>query len=91
MNIDKIIEEIFDGTFDPDSSYFDISEEKRDVIAKKFILNNMESLKEDKNKIIFFSEYFQWMKNKAIEKELYETADLYDRLNKILFQETVDI
>jgi len=91
MNIEKLIEEIFDGTFNPDVSYFNISEEQRDIIASKLILHNIELFKEDKNKIIFYAEYFKFMKDRATENDLYETADLYDRLIKKLFQETIDV
>jgi hypothetical protein len=89
MNTDKLIKEIFDGTFDPNTSYFDITEEQRDDIAKKFILVNREVFQGDKIKLYF--DYFEWVKDKAIEQELYETADLYDRVIKKLFQETIDI
>jgi hypothetical protein len=88
MNLDKLIAEIFDGSLDPNASYFDITEEQRDDIAKKFISINMELFQSDKDKMIFYAEYFQWMRDKATEKELYETADLYERLMKILYQQT---
>jgi hypothetical protein len=91
MNIAQLIEEIFDGTFDPDASYFNISEEQRDIIASKLILHNIELFKEDKNKIIFYAEYFKFMRDRATDNDLYETADLYDRLIKKLFQETIDV
>jgi hypothetical protein len=55
------------------------------------ILHNIELFKEDKNKIIFYAEYFKFMKDRAIENDLYETADLYDRLINKLFQETIDV
>ena len=86
MNLDKLIEQIFDGSLDPNASYFDITEEQRDDIAKKFISINMELFQSDKDKLIFYVEYFQWMRDKATEMELYETADLYERLMKILYQ-----
>ena len=86
MNLDKLIAEIFNGTIDPNANYFDISEEQRDDIAKKFISVNMELYQKDK--IMFYVEYFQWMRDKATEMELYETADLYERLMKILYQQT---
>jgi hypothetical protein len=37
--------------------------------------------------MVFYAEYFQWMRDKATEMELYETADLYERLMKILYQQ----
>ena len=86
MNLDKLIAEIFDGSLDPNTSYFDITEEQRDDIAKKFISVNMELYQKDK--IMFYVEYFKWMRDKATEMELYETADLYERLMKILYQQT---
>jgi hypothetical protein len=86
MNLDKLIAEIFNGTIDPNASYFDITEEQRDDIAKKFISINMELYQKDK--IMFYVEYFKWMRDKATEMELYETADLYERLMKILYQQT---
>ena len=86
MNLDKLITEIFNGTIDPNANYFDISEEQRDDIAKKFISINMELYQKDK--IMFYVEYFKWMRDKATEMELYETADLYERLMKILYQQT---
>jgi hypothetical protein len=86
MNLDKLIAEIFNGTIDPNANYFDISEEQRDDIAKKFISINMELYQKDK--IMFYVEYFKWMRDKATEMELYETADLYERLMKILYQQT---
>jgi hypothetical protein len=87
MNLDKLIAEIFNGTIDPNANYFDISEEQRDDIAKKFISINMESFQGDKDKMVFYAEYFKWMRDKATEMELYETADLYERLMKILYQQ----
>ena len=30
MNLDKLIAEIFDGSLDPNASYFDVTEEQRD-------------------------------------------------------------
>lgn len=86
MNLDKLIAEIFDGTLDPNASYFEITEEQRDDIAKKFISINMELFQSDKDKMVFYAEYFKWMRDKATEMELYETADLYERLMKILYQ-----
>jgi hypothetical protein len=86
MNLDKLIAEIFNGAIDPNANYFDISEEQRDDIAKKFISINMELYQKDK--IMFYVEYFKWMRDKATEMELYETADLYERLMKILYQQT---
>jgi hypothetical protein len=31
------------------------------------------------------------MKDRAIQNDLFETADLYDRMIKKLFQETIDV
>jgi hypothetical protein len=87
MNLDKLIAEIFDGSLDPNASYFEVTEEQRDDIAKKFISINMDLFQGDKNKMVFYAEYFQWMRDKATEMELYETADLYERLMKILYQQ----
>jgi hypothetical protein len=47
----------------------------------------MESFQGDKDKMVFYAEYFKWMRDKATEMELYETADLYERLMKILYQQ----
>jgi hypothetical protein len=90
MNVEQVMQQIFDGSIDPDASYFDITEEERNEIAKKLISMNLQMFKEDTSKILFYSEYFQFMRDKATELELYETSDLYNRLIEILFQETID-
>jgi len=91
MDEQKMLKDIFDGTFNEDLKYFEISEENRNIIAEKFIKHHLYIFQEDRNKIKFYVEYFHWRMLKAIEVENYEEADLYERFIKKIFLLTMDI
>jgi hypothetical protein len=90
MNEEILLNDIFDGSFNEDLNYFDISIEDRNIIAEKFIKHHLYIFQEDISKIRFYFEYFHFKMNVAIQNEHYEEADFYERLIKKLFLLTID-
>jgi hypothetical protein len=90
MNEDKMLKDIFDGSFNQEAKYFDISESDRNIIAEKFIQHHLHIFQQDRGKVNFYVEYFDYKRKRAIELENYEEADLYERFIKKLFLLTID-
>jgi hypothetical protein len=89
MTEQERLNDIFDGSFNPDLKYFEIPVEQRDIIATKFVNHYDLIFKEDKTKIEVYLEYFKFKREQALEVELYEAADLYERLIKKLLENAI--